>query len=98
MGLYIVVLVIIHWAQSKKIITFYNIPAVKQYTRDYYKCSTLPGMLVETNGINGTSYSHYSRTLAYNELMTGSSIFDYRAITNFTLKLLDDTGWYKVDY
>jgi hypothetical protein len=68
------------------------------YTREYFNCSKVPGMILEKNGVNGTSYSHWSRTLIQNELMTGSSAYNYRIITNFTLKLLDDTGWYKIDY
>jgi hypothetical protein len=68
------------------------------YTREYYNCSSVPGMMLEKNGVNGTSYSHWSRTMIQNELMTGSSAYNYRILTNFTLKLLDDTGWYKIDY
>jgi hypothetical protein len=69
-----------------------------KFTRDYYNCTKAPGMLLESNGVNGTSFSHWSRTLIQNELMTGSSSYNYRILTNFTLKFLDDTGWYKVDY
>jgi hypothetical protein len=77
---------------------FLTSPLLTKYTREYFNCSTAPGMLLEGNGAKGTKYSHFSRTLVQDELMTGSTIHNYRLLTNFTLRLLEDTGWYTVKY
>jgi hypothetical protein len=78
--------------------TYISSLTVRKYAREYYNCSKLPGMVLETSGGDGTYGSHWSRSAIYNELMTGSAIYDYRVLTKFTLKLLEDTGWYLPDY
>jgi hypothetical protein len=71
---------------------------VKEYAQEYYNCPSLIGMPLEDNGLKETAGAHFSRDALYNELMTGSSIFDTRKITKFTLKLLESTGWYTINY
>jgi hypothetical protein len=78
--------------------SFINTPLLTEFSREYFGCKKMPGMMLEMSSINGTSLSHWERSLIKNELMTGSSIYNFRIITNFTLKLLDDTGWYKINY
>ena len=80
---------------NKQYITTYQLT---QYARNYYNCSNLPGMLLEGVPIEGTGGNHWDRSSIYNELMTGSTIYENRIMTNFTLKFLADTGWYSVDF
>jgi len=46
----------------------------------------------------GTIHSHWDRTVLYNELMTASEMDYRRAISVFSLALLEDSGWYQVNY
>jgi hypothetical protein len=75
-----------------------NTPRLTKYVKEYYNCNNINGMLLEKTSNNSTSISHFERTIIQNELMTGSSIYNHRIMTNFTLKLLEDTGWYVVNY
>jgi hypothetical protein len=79
-------------------VPFLSSNKLTEFTKEYFNCTKVPGMVLEKNGVTGTSYAHWSRTILQNELMTGSSAYNYRQLTNFTLKLLDDTGWYAIDF
>ena len=52
---------------------------------------------MENEGSTGSSKSHWDRTLLYNEYMTASSMSD-SIFSVFTLSLLEDSGWYDVNY
>lgn len=55
-------------------------------------------MRLEDEGSSGSLGSHWERIVLENEFMTASGISGDAAISNFTLKLLDDSGWYQVNY
>ena len=50
-------------------------------------------MRLEDEGTSGSLGSHWERVILENEYMTASGISHDAAISNFTLKLLDDSGW-----
>lgn len=60
-----------------------------------YACTTAPGMLLESNGGQGTAGSHWSYKLAYNEYMTAGVLINNPTISFITLALLEETGFYK---
>ncbi len=52
---------------------------------------------LEDQGGSGSQSSHFERSMLYNEMMIASSIPD-AAFSDFSLALLEDSGWYKSDY
>ena len=65
--------------------------------RNFYGCSTLQGAVMENGGGSGTSASHFERKFFVYEHMSSGSIFG-RRVTEFSLALLEGSGWYLPDY
>jgi len=65
--------------------------------RNHFNCPTLVGAFMENSGGSGSAGSHFERTTFSVEIMTASEIADTR-FSEFTLALLEGTGWYKVNY
>ena len=72
-------------------------PKVLETAKNYFNCSTIVGVELENKGGTKSAGSHWKRTILHNELMTASSIPD-ASYSVFTLSLLQDTGWYQVDF
>ncbi len=75
-------------------------PAVKALVADHFGCDIKTANLgapLEVGGGSGTAGSHFSKTVFGPELMTGtdSKIAVY---SKFHLAVLEDSGWYVVDY
>jgi len=74
-----------------------NLSPLTNRIRTYFGCSRLTGAYLENDGGDGSAGSHFERRIFFNEYMTASAITDSR-ITQFSLALLEGTGWYQVDY
>ena len=74
-----------------------NVAPLTQKVRSYFNCPTAEGAYLENQGGSSILGSHFERRIFGNELMTAGEVFD-RRISEFTLALLEGTGWYKVDY
>lgn len=70
---------------------------VVQAGRKHFNCKSLDGVELEHFGGLGSAYSHWSKRILNTEFMIADS-YGENNISNFTLALLDDSGWYKVDY
>jgi len=57
----------------------------------------LEGAYLENQGGSGSFGAHFERRVFFNEFMTASRLKD-RRISEFTLALLEGTGWYKPNY
>jgi hypothetical protein len=55
-------------------------------------------MRLEDQGTSASLGSHWERSVLENEYMTASSVGHEAAFSNFTLSLLQDTGWYALSY
>jgi proprotein convertase subtilisin/kexin type 5 len=72
-----------------------NTTLVVQTAQLYYNDSTITQMRLEDYGKETyVKSSHWERTVLKNEYMTATSFGKDAVITNFTLALLQDTGWY----
>lgn len=72
-------------------------PRVRDEARRHFNCSTLEGAELENQGGDGTALAHWEKRVFENEGMTGT--FSQNSVfSRFTLALMEDTGWYKVDY
>jgi len=65
--------------------------------RDYFGCPTLKGAYMENSGSGGTDGSHFERRQFAFEAMTSGLILQMQ-FSQFTLALLESSGWYVVDY
>jgi len=77
--------------------TFYKLPKVVNKVRNHFGCSTMFGLELENQGGTGSQGSHWERRIVNNEIMTATSVDD-PVMSEFTLALLEETGWYDVNY
>jgi len=77
--------------------TILNIPVLTDKLRKFYGCSTLPGAIMENGGGSGTGSSHFERKYFVYETMSSGSILG-RRVSEFSLGLLEASGWYVPDY
>ncbi|CAF1133400.1 unnamed protein product [Adineta ricciae] len=72
-------------------------PKVQAVVRDHFACPTLEGAELEDQGSTGTALTHWEKRLFEHEIMTGTYTQE-SVISNLTLALLEDSGWYDVSY
>jgi len=77
--------------------TVLDLPPLTDRLRKHYGCSTLQGAVMENGGGSGTSSSHFERKFFVYEQMASGSILG-RRVTEFSLALLEGSGWYLPDY
>ena len=74
-------------------------PAVLAVARQHFNCPALSGVPLEDNGGEGTANTHWEMRALNGELMVGTVVAGQRpALSNFTLALLEDSGWYAPQY
>jgi hypothetical protein len=78
-------------------VTVLNLAPLTTRIRSHFGCSTIEGAYLENEGGSGSAGSHFERRIFYNEYMTASVIKDFR-FSQFSLALLEGTGWYSPDY
>ncbi|KYQ91861.1 peptidase M8 [Tieghemostelium lacteum] len=71
-------------------------PGVVDFVREHYQCSSATHSELENYGGAGTAGSHWEKRTVGEEYMLGY-VSPIAPITNLTLSLLQDTGWYVVD-
>ncbi|CAK9304546.1 unnamed protein product [Gordionus sp. m RMFG-2023] len=72
-------------------------PNVLREARSHFNCSTLKGVELENQGNYGTAMTHWEKRILENEAMTGTHTQD-TVFSRITLALMEDTGWYLVNY
>ena len=65
--------------------------------REFFGCSTLTGAYMENSGSSMTAGSHFERRQFVFEAMSSGLIYQ-QAFSQFTLALLEGSGWYTADY
>lgn len=88
---------------TDKGIIYYEVvtPRVRQVTRNHFNCQSLTGARLEDQDTNPTDCtgSHWSSRLFFGELMEAKILLGSKEVLSpLTLALLEDTGWYHVDY
>jgi len=74
-----------------------DVPSLTTRLRNYFGCSSMPGMIMENNGGTGTAGSHPEKRYFMWEVMTSGTYFG-RRVSEFSLAFLEATGWYVPDY
>ena len=77
---------------------YLNSPKLLQIARKYFDCPTLEGVELENQGGTGTEASHWEARILLGEYMTGYAYTEEQVISEFTLAVLEDSGYYKVKY
>lgn len=77
--------------------TVVNLPPLTDRLRKHFGCPTLEGAYMENDGGSGTIGSHLERKLFVYEAMSTGAI-DGRRVSEFSLALLEGTGWYLPNY
>lgn len=76
---------------------FLKTTKVLEAGKKHFFCEALEGIELEYFGGIGSAYSHWSKRILNTEFMIADS-YGENYISNFTLALMEDSGWYKVDY
>ena len=76
---------------------YINSPKVLEVAKKYFNCETIDGVELENYGGEGTAGSHWEARILLGDYMNGVS-YTEEVISEFTLALLEDTGFYKPYY
>ena len=79
-------------------IYYINSNKVLEVAKKYFNCSTIEGVALEDYGSYGTQASHWEAKILLGDYMNGYIYTEEQVISEFTLALLEDTGYYKVNY
>jgi len=77
--------------------TVLDVPPLTEMLREFYGCSSVPGLVLENGGGSDTTSSHVERKYFVYDAMSSGSI-NGRRFSKFSLGLLEGTGWFVVDY
>ena len=75
---------------------FITTPKVLEFAKKYFNCDEITG--VELENQHKIQWSHWEARILLGEYMTSDSYTPEQIISEFTLSLLEDSGWYKVNY
>merc|ERR1712166_1114447 len=73
-------------------------PKVLETVREQFACQDLNGAELENQGGSGTAGSHWEKRIFNNDFMSGLSAGLQPLYTPITLALLEDSGWYYVNW
>ncbi|XP_065916685.1 uncharacterized protein [Dysidea avara] len=73
-------------------------PKAVEVAKSYYSCENIEGVALENEGTSNVATSHWEKRTLNNELMNAYISSDYIIFSEFTLALLEDSGWYKGNY
>jgi len=74
-----------------------DIPVLTERARNYFGCSNLEGVFLEDDGSSASYGSHLERRYFVMEHMTSGLMYTQR-ISEFTLGVLEATGWFVPDF
>lgn len=77
--------------------SYFIVQPLLDYAKQFFKCEQAVGVPIEDNGGTGSADFHFERTAFGYEAMTANPIGE-DVFSNFTLKLMESTGWYMPNY
>lgn len=80
-----------------QIVNKFITPKLVQLAKTHFNCSEIDGVYLENEDGNQPAGSHFEKIFFGNEIMTGQTTGN-PVWSKFTLTLMEDSGWYKVDY
>lgn len=82
---------------KSKTVNLIKTPKVVEKAREHFKCPDLEGVPLESTGDASTAGCHWSKKYMNTDYMIGDS-YGENLISEITLALIEDSGWYEVDY
>ena len=82
---------------NKQRYSFFTTKNVMIKAKKHFGCDDIVGVPLENKGGAGTSLSHWSKLYMNTDYMIGDSYLENN-ISEITLALFEDSGWYRVDY
>ena len=81
------------------IVRYYiNSTKVLAVAKKYFDCQDIEGVELEESGGSGTAASHWEARILLGDYMNGVIFPEEQVISEFTLALLEDVGFYKANY
>ena len=77
---------------------YINSPKVLEVAKKYFNCSSIDGVELEESGGLGTVGSHWEARILLGDYMNGYTYREEEVVSEFTLALLEDSGFYKPNY
>ena len=77
---------------------YLNSPKVVEVAKKYYNCDSIKGVELEDYGGDGTTGSHWEERILLGDIMNGVVYPEEQVISEFTLAVLEDSGYYKPNY
>ena len=77
---------------------YINSTKVVNVAKKYFNCDNIKGVELENYGDEGTAGSHWEARILLGDYMNGVIYTEEQVISEFTLALLEDTGYYKANY
>ena len=71
---------------------------VVEIAKKYFNCSNIEGVELEDQGGIGSALSHWEQRVLLGDYMGAVIYQEEMVVSEFTLALLEDTGWYKINY
>lgn len=72
-------------------------PKLVSYAQFHFSCPNMFGVPLENEGDSRSAMAHFEKRVFGNELMT-SQLTAAPSLSHFTLKLMEDSGWYIPNY
>lgn len=77
--------------------SFIKTEKILEKGKSHFGCDNFEGLPLEYNGGPGTAGAHWSKKIMNTDYMIGDS-YGENLISELSLALFEDSGWYKVDY
>ena len=77
---------------------YLNSSKVVEVAKKYFNCDKIDGVELEDQGGTGTAGSHWEARILLGEYMNGYAYTEEQVISEFTLAVLEDSGYYKANY
>ena len=77
---------------------YINSPKVIEVGKKYFNCPSVDGIALEDSGQEGTAGTHWEARILLGDYMNGYIFTEEQAVSEFTLALLEDSGYYKANY
>ena len=78
--------------------SYVNSRRVLQVAKKYYNCNSVGGVPLEEYGGQGTAGSHWEERMLLGDYMIGHDYNEEMVISEFTLAVLEDLGYYQANY
>jgi hypothetical protein len=72
-------------------------PKVIETAKKHFSCNEIEGVELENQGTSGSANNHWESRIMLGDFMMSSSYMD-NFVSDISLALFEDSGWYKVNY